>query len=122
MERSYTPFSDWLHRCLRPYLKDLIPNEVRYSLAFDKLEILISLGYAYRSKKIEGFPFWVPPGSYADRRQNKSVIMQEIKDSVTKTGDNSPYVVSNIFGDSVALCAEALAAFEDFAAQIGSLW
>ena len=48
--------------------------------------------------------------------------MQEIKDSVTKTGDNSPYVVSNIFGDSVALCAEALAAFEDFAAQIGSLW
>ena len=37
--------SDWIHDTLRPHVERIIPSDVSYSLVFDKLEILMALGY-----------------------------------------------------------------------------
>ena len=50
MEKKYEPLSDWLHDALRQPLKQLIPDDENYSFIFDKLEILIALGFGYRNK------------------------------------------------------------------------
>ena len=46
MERRYAPLNDWIHGVLREHTTSIIPNDLRYSLVFDKLEILIALSFA----------------------------------------------------------------------------
>ena len=43
MERHYAPLNDWIHGVLREHTISIFPNDLRYSLVFDKLEILIAL-------------------------------------------------------------------------------
>ena len=57
MDRRHTPMNDWVHTTLRPYCNRIIPDDNRYTLVFDKLEILMAL--SFRQKKN-----WVPPGRF----------------------------------------------------------
>ena len=56
-------FNDRLHKELRQYTTQLIPNDHRYTLIFDKLEILLALNCTYAS----GWP------SVADLRTNTRI-------------------------------------------------
>ena len=51
------PLNDWLYKTLQAVHERVIPSDDEYTLVFDKLEILIALGYAYRGFLI-GFQ-WV---------------------------------------------------------------
>lgn len=88
MDRRYAPLNDRLHETLREPVKRLIPNDSRYTLVFDKLEILMALGYADHAKRTKD-RYWAPPGAYGYRRENRTRVMQEIQDSISSMGDQS---------------------------------
>ncbi len=116
MNKRPTPLNDWLHEALRKPVERLIPNNSRYTFIFDKLELMMALGYAYHVK--QDF-YWAPAGAFMYRAENRSQILQEIQQSISSRGDQSPFVGSGIFGDSAEACTLALAAFGDFVAKFG---
>lgn len=121
MERRYTPLNDWLHAALRQTTKRLIPNEDRYTLVFDKLEILMALGYAYHEKQPKD-AYWAPPGAFVYRSQNRDRVLQEIEESMSRLKGESPFVKCGIFGETVEACTQGLAAFKDFVSTSGRSW
>lgn len=121
MEQRHAPMNDWLYNLLREPLKNLIPNETRYELTFDKLEVLMALGCAFHDKRA-GDNFWAPPGAFGYRKENCHRIIAEIEESVTKDGDKSIFVTSEIFGLSSNACTNTLNDFKGFIAKVGSQW
>ena len=110
MDRRY-PLNDWIHELLQPRFQSLIPSESRFTHAFDKLEVLISLGFACHAERPEGWPYWVPAGCYGYRRDSLDRILGELRSSLESLGDKSPYVRSGIFGHSADECSEGINAF-----------
>ncbi len=106
MERHYVPLNDWIHETLRPYLGRIIPDDNRYTMAFDKLELLMSLNNAYHKD-------WVPPGAFGYRHRNNHRIFQQIRGSLSTEQDESPFVTCGIFGGTAGACEQALATVED---------
>ena len=69
MDKHYAPLNDWIHDALRPHAERIIPDNNRYTLVFDKLEILMALSYAHRKGKwsLDMNPlewYWAPPGAF----------------------------------------------------------
>lgn len=122
METRYYALNDWLHKVLREYFINLIPDEKQYTLMFDKLEILIALGYAHHAKRVIVDQYWIPTGSFAYRHDNCKVIVKEIKESITRYGYQSPYVQSNIFGEDAEKCTQSLVSFVDFVKKNRKPW
>ena len=110
MDNHYTPLNDWIHTTLRPYCQRIIPDDNRYSLVFDKLEILMAL--SFRDKKS-----WVPTGSFGWRVANRDRIVQEIEESISTRQDESPFVTYGIFGDNAQDCKQVLASLKDSVEQ-----
>ena len=121
MERQRAPLNDWLHAVLRQPTRRLIPNDDRYTYVFDKLEMLMALGYAHHAKRTKDW-YWAPPGAFGYRGQNRDRFLQEIDESISREKEQSLYVQSGIFGDSAEACAKALAAFREFMAKVGREW
>ena len=111
MEKSYVPLSDWLHKALRQPLQQLIPDDEKYSFVFDKLEILIALGFGYCNKRQ---PYWVPLGAFYHRKNNRERILAEIRESISQSHDRSPFVQCGIFGETSEECLQSLKNFESF--------
>lgn len=121
MERRFAPLNDWLHLYYRPLMKRLIPNDDRYSLCFDKLEMLMCLSHSYLvEKKPENF--WGPAGCFGYRHANQSRIFDELSNSVEQLGDSSPFVKSKLFGQNADECKTRLPAFSEFLQQISRSW
>lgn len=121
MERRHAPLNDWLHAVMRQPTRRLIPNDDKYTYVFDKLEILMALGYAHHAKRTKDW-YWAPPGAFGYRHQNRARFLQEMDESIAREKERSLYVQSGIFGDSPQVCAEALAAFREFIATVGRQW
>lgn len=121
MDRRQAPLNDWLHEVLRKPTERLIANNSRYTFVFDKLELMMALAYAHHAKRTKDW-YWVPPGAFGYRTENKDRILQEIQQSISSKGDQSSFVRSDIFGDSVEECTQALAAFSEFIAKIRGRW
>ena len=113
MERSSTPLNDWLHDQLKQHVRHLIPNDEKYTLIFDKLEILIALSYAFQRQRR------VPVGAFVDRDENRERILQEIKESLSELEQTSPFVKSGIFGKTVEDCLQSVDVVEKFIRGLG---
>ena len=96
-----------LHKDLRQYTTQLIPNDDRYSLIFDKLEILLALNRKYTSR-------WYSVGRFAYQSQNLEKIFQEIEESILRLQDKSPFVQCGIFGKSAQECNQRLDELNQF--------
>ena len=123
MDRRYAPLNDWIHNTLRPYAERIIPDNDRYTLIFDKLEILMALSFAHHkgnwSSDMNSFElYWAPPGAFGYRRENKTRIMREIEESLSKKQDESPFVMSGIFGETGEDFKQGLAALEQFISKL----
>ena len=116
MTGRYVPLSDWVHDALRQPLKSLLPNDGKYDLTFDKLEILISLGFAALFKS-DGRPYWAPVGAFIYRTQNRENIIAEFLESISKDQFESPFVKCEIFGDTPETCLNAITEFQEFTAK-----
>ena len=93
----------------RPYAERIIPDASRYTLAFDKLEILMALSYIHQRPQDRDYP---PPGLFTYHDVNRKRILQEIKESLSTEQDASPFVTSGIFGGTEEECREELAHLE----------
>lgn len=123
MEERRTPMNDWLHEALRPHSDRIIPDENRYTLVFDKLEILMALSCAhYRSHDESLDWYWAPPGAFGYRSENRVRILQEIKESLSTERDESPFVTCGIFGETTEECKQGLEALEQFIPKLGWRW
>lgn len=117
MDRRRAPLNDWLHAKLRPLMKRQVPADTRFTLLFDKLEILMALGYGHHSTQSPEW-YWVPPGAFGYRNDNLTHVLKEIGDSLAKLGDDSPYVTCKLFGNSVVECGKTLEDFKIFSAKV----
>lgn len=117
MEKRHAPLNDWLHAILRPTTKRLIPTDDRYTYLFDKLEMLMALGYACHSKRTKDW-YWAPPGAFGYRHENRDRFMLEIEESISRDKEESAYVRSGIFGDTAAACAESLGKLREFVSTL----
>ncbi len=117
MDSRVAPLSDWIHNTLQPHAERIIPDKSRYTLIFDKLEILIALNYAHKTKRPPGSNL-LPPGAFGYRRNNRNRILQEIEESISEKQDESPYVTSGIFGETATDCKEGLAPFKQFISSL----
>ena len=98
-----------IHDILRPYAKRIILDTNRYTMTFDKLEILMALSYIHQRPRDRDYP---PPGLFLSRDENRIRILQEIKESLSTKQNESPFVTSGIFGETVADCEQGLAHLE----------
>ena len=117
MDKKYAPLNDWIHDTLRPHAERIIPGDDRYTLVFDKLEILIALNYAHKAKP-SSEPYWAPPGAFGYRSTNRSRILQEIEESLSTLKADSPYVKSGIFGDTAEECQQGLEDLKQFIPEL----
>lgn len=115
MEESSTPLNDWLHEQLKQHVRRLIPTDEKYTLIFDKLEILISLSYAFQRQG-------VLRGAFVHRDENRERILQEIKKSLSESKETSPFVKSGIFGKTVEDCSQSVDIVEKFIHSLESDW
>jgi hypothetical protein len=118
MDRRHAPMSDWIHSYCRALFKHLIPSDSRYTYVFDKLEILLALSYGIHSGR-EPSRYWVPAGAYGYRHDNTNKIIAEIEASLTKYGNESPFVTAGIFGDTKQICDEQIKNLKEFIPQLG---
>lgn len=116
MEGRPTPFSEWIQTAVWQYMSNIIFNSKQYDLAFDKLEILMALSYAFHDdgKAEPWYRYWIPLGSFVYRSQTQIRILREIEESIATRQHESPFVRSGIFGDAPEECAESIQQFKEF--------
>ena len=119
MDKRLAPLNDWIHKTLRPYAERIIPENDRYTLLFDKLEILMALSFAYHKNEWSTEWYYAPLGAFGYRGKNRTRIMQEIKESLSTKQDESPFVTCGIFGEAPEDCKQGLAALEQFIPKWG---
>ena len=123
MESRYAPLNNWIHGVLREHTTSIIPNDLRYSSVFDKLEILMALSFAYHEKRrLESRRYWAPPGAFVYRDQNRQRTLREIEESLSTLQDESPFVESRIFGVTAENCRQSLDAFGEFSDKLVAQW
>ena len=101
MGKRLLPLNDWMHDALRRHTARIIPDAGRYTFVFDKLEILLALGYLAR--RDDGSHLI---GAFAYRSDNRDRLMREIQESLSTRGDDSPFVSCDIFGDTADVCGQ----------------
>ena len=116
VEKHHTPLNDWLHAALRETTRQLIPDDKRYTLIFDKLEMLMALACACRTGPAG--VYCAPLGAFSYRKENKNRIMQEIQKSLDENESNSPFVKCNIFGTTSDECMQGLIKLDEFVASL----
>ena len=98
---------NYIHDKLRPYAKSIIPSDERYTLMFDKLEILMSLSCAYKNSQLSGSERYQKfIGDFRYRQENTERVMQEMDESLWTEQNDSPFVTSGIFGKTAVDCRE----------------
>ena len=112
MDKHHAPLNERIHETLRIYAKTIIPDDIRYTLVFDKLEILMALSYAHHRPHQQHY--WTIPGAFGYRYGNRNSILNEISESVSEIGSSSPFVTSKIFGETANDCTNALKKLEQF--------
>jgi hypothetical protein len=118
MNNKKLPMNSWIHSALK-HVKNNILNENRYDLSFDRLEILISLSHAHHEKDSD-YEYWIPPGLFFYRTENRERILREIEESITKHSNESPYIKSGIFGETFEECLKEFETFKEFVSTIRS--
>ena len=116
MENRGAALSDWIHDALRQHLMPLIPDNDKYDLIFDKLELLIALGFGALEGPLPGY--WVPPGAFIYRWENRQRIITEFTESISTLGAESPFVQCGIFSDTPEGCLKSLQDLEGFVAAV----
>ena len=99
-------FGKRLRECLRPHARRIVPDDSRYTMIFDRLEILLGLAYCCRGGHSDTMqsgcdPFWNVPESVDG-------FLKEIEASLSSRGDWSPFVTSRIFGGTKEECRRRL--------------
>ena len=124
MEGRYFPLNDWIHDTLWRHFQHIASHKDKYTLTFDKFEVLIALGYLYRVEQssLTDQVLLPPPGAFVYRHQNSIRIMKEIDESLSEDQDDSPFVKSGIFGRNTEDCTRNVLQLRLFIPRLIELW
>ena len=102
-EHKIFPLNEWMYETLKQFSKKEFPDEEQYHTSFVKLEIFISLSTVYQPKSA-----WMGAarGTFLYRHETSRNVLQEIKQSISSLGDESPFVKVEIFGKTADTCKE----------------
>ena len=116
MKRHYAPLNHWIQDALWRHFQHTTSHKDKYTLTFDKFEVLIALGYLYRvdQSNLGDCGPLAPLGAFADRYQNRVRIMKEIYESLSEDQNDSPFVKSGIFGRNTEDCMRIVKQFQEF--------
>ena len=110
--------NEWIHEAIRPHAFRTIPDDSRYTFVFDTLELLMALSYAYKDDQTSG-QYWAPLGGFASRRDNRVQVFKEIEESFSTMEEKSPFVTSEIFGETAEECSKGVADLMKFLPTVG---
>ena len=113
IEESVLPVSDKLHRVLIQPLTPLIPDEQKYSLVFDKFEILAAMAFNRMQGRAPGPNNWFLPGAYIVRSQRWRYALADFEDSLQEQGDESSLAKSGIIGNTARQCLSTIHEFRE---------
>ena len=116
-ENSTTPFSDRVHHVLRQPLQQLTPDDESYDFIFDKLEILMALGFHHLQTQ-RGLSGWYPYGAFIRRMPNWRSVLAEVTDSISESRSISQFVQCGIIGKTPEDCIQSLESFESFLSSV----
>lgn len=116
-EREFTPLQNHLEELLWPIFRSHFPSEAAFHLAFDRLEIVMALFYAVPAIE-KGQRYWTLPGSYGWRSENRQRVFDNIRNSLTTAGENSPFVTSRLAGNSAEHALKNLDELEQFVPRL----
>ena len=117
MEHQHFPLNDWIHDTLRKYVEPILHDDVRYTLVFDYLEILMMLSFAHH-KNIWQELREGPLGSFLIRLTNCNRFIQVIEESLVKEQGESPFVKCEIFGENVEECKQGITVFKKISSNL----
>lgn len=117
MENRHAPLSDWLHDHLKPAVQRELHVSSGFTRLFDHLEIMIALAFAAGARV--GDRFWVPPGAFGYRADNRRSILADLRASVAAQAESSPIISSGAFGASPAQFEQLTQSLEVFSAGLG---
>ncbi len=112
MDRFFLPFNEWMRETLQQYTNGVFPDQDRYTYSFDKLELLMSLN-SFR-QPTPSFHSGRSLGAFHNHPEDFQRLLEEIKESIVYSEDQSPYVEANIFGATAAECNECLMQWGDW--------
>ena len=121
MEERCAPLNDWLYQALRQHMKNIIPDDNKYTRIFDTLEILMALAftYTYRNTDMASRSVWTPPGAFGYRYGfQENPILAEITESISEQGDDSPFVTCGIFGQTAGDCIGGIETLKAFISRL----
>lgn len=116
-ENRKLPISDRSHDILQDQIEQLFLGSEDYSILFDELEMLVTMGYAYRYRDLS---YWGPVGRYVYRHTEQLRVFSKIRRSIETEADDSPYVKSGIFGEDASECEANLGKLRGFAER--AIW
>lgn len=121
MRNAFAPLNVWMYETLKPFGRKVLPSEIDYARAFDKLEVLIALAYRRQTAPVM-VPNWVPLGRFGYEHGNRERVLNEVNDSLSTQGDASPYVKYDLFGATDVKAREVLASFDQFMIEVKKAW
>ena len=113
MDKRHTPLNDWIHDTLRPYAECVLRDNNRYTLVFDKLEILMALSYAHHKGEWSEW-YSAPLGAFGYRSGNRNRFLQEIEESLSTEEEESPFFTCGIFGEALRDCKQGVLLLKSF--------
>lgn len=93
MDRHFLPLNDWIHDVLKPYMRELVPSNERFTYWFDFVEVLMALNHIEQTEEK-----WAPVGAFAYRETNLEAVVEHIGESITSDGKASPFLNSRLVG------------------------
>lgn len=124
--RKYTPISDYLHDLLRVPLKAVVPDEVRYTLAFDRFEFLLGATLSdvdHHRAPSQGYAPNMFVGSFGWRyRHRRGDPAEWLQAEVSKRGEQWSLLKSGLFGSERARLEAALTAVVETTNRRGWGW
>ncbi len=117
----HTPVSDYLHDSLRPYFQSLIPDEIDFTSAFDRLEVLLgalavdAASQAAKSKVYVDGPWF---GSFTWRDRHREVKLEErMLADLREQGERAPLLAGGLFGGRLDRAETGFVSFIEAAAE-----
>ena len=115
MARRHTPLSDWLQERLRAVAKREYLQDRQYILAFDRLEVVLSLNYG---QVVDPQDRWFPMGCFGWREHTRRHVIAALREAIGAKGAGAPIVIAGLIGRTPAECSALLEAFETFVGRL----
>jgi hypothetical protein len=115
----HTPVNDRIHNEIREAFHSVLPDDLRYTAAFDRFEYLFSLIYADMKSQQQSFSQWIPIGSFMWRdRDPQTGLAARIRNEIQSAGAAWPLLQIGLFDGSPERALQAVESTEAHATRV----